>query len=198
MTSTREIGVAAFITSLPLVLSDTTIYDTTSIAQECDERHPKENAVRPAEELRYAILALQREGNRALAAGLKPLGVTPAQAEVLRVLEDYAPLTLAGLGELLLCETGTGPSRLVDRLVTQGFVLRTTDISDRRSVTLTLSAEGRGVVAGVAQVQEALYAAMDEATTGAPVDDTLAVLRALLAPLPSGAVLDRRAGRLPA
>jgi DNA-binding MarR family transcriptional regulator len=153
--------------------------------------------VRDTEELRYAILALQREGNRALAAGLKPLGVTPAQAEVLRVLEDYAPLTLAGLGELLLCETGTGPSRLVDRLVTQGYVDRTTDPADRRSVTLTLSASGRTAAAGVARVEEALYSAMDAVTVGAPIESTLAVLRALLAPLPSGAVLDRRAGRLP-
>jgi DNA-binding MarR family transcriptional regulator len=152
--------------------------------------------VRDVEELRYAILALQREGNRALAAGLKPLGVTPAQAEVLRVLEDYAPLTLAGLGELLLCETGTGPSRLVDRLVTQGLVERTTDASDRRSVALTLTPAGRSAVAGVVRVEEALYAAMSESALGTDVSATLALLRAMLAPFPSGPVLDRRAGRL--
>jgi DNA-binding MarR family transcriptional regulator len=153
--------------------------------------------MRDVEELRYAILALQREGNRALAAGLKPIGVTPAQAEVLRVLEDNEPLTLAGLGDLLLCETGTGPSRLVDRLVTQGFVVRTTDPSDRRSVRLTLSAPGREAARQVAQVEAALYTAMDELSAGTPVDSTLVLLRAMLATFPSGAVLDRRTGRLP-
>jgi DNA-binding MarR family transcriptional regulator len=152
--------------------------------------------VRDFEELRYAILALQREGNRALAAGLKPLGVTPAQAEVLRVLADYEPLTLAGLGDLLLCETGTGPSRLVDRLVAQGLVVRTTGASDRRSVDLRLSTRGRAAATAVALVEDELYSLMGQLAPGAAVESTLGVLRALLAPLPSGRVLDRRSGRL--
>jgi MarR family transcriptional regulator, organic hydroperoxide resistance regulator len=154
--------------------------------------------MRVPEELRYAILALQREGNRALAAGLGPLGLTPAQAEVVRVLADYQPLTLAGLGELLLCETGTGPSRLVDRLVARGYVLRTVDPADRRSVALTLTPSGLDVEAEVKRVEEALYAAMEPLISSHPVDETLDLLRAMLAPFPSGAALAQRAGRLPA
>ena len=46
-----------------------------------------------AEELRYLVLAAQREGNRMLAKGLHPLGLTPSQAEVLRVLQDHQPLS---------------------------------------------------------------------------------------------------------
>lgn len=88
--------------------------------------------MRVAEELRYLILAIQREGNRLLAAELRPLGVTPSQAEVLRVLSDHQPLTLNALGELLVCETGNSPSRLVDRLVAQDLVQRDTDPHDRR------------------------------------------------------------------
>jgi DNA-binding MarR family transcriptional regulator len=152
--------------------------------------------VRSAEELRYAILALQREGNRVLATALKPLGVTPSQAEVLRVLDEHGPLALAGLGGLLLCETGTGPSRLVDRLVVQGYVVRTEDPSDRRSVSLTLSAAGREVSAKVARIEDELYATMDALTAGHAVESTLTLLRGMLAAFPSGAVLDRRAGRL--
>jgi len=53
--------------------------------------------MRPAEELRYLILAIQREGNRLFASELRPLGVTPSQAEVLRVLNDHGPLTLTAL-----------------------------------------------------------------------------------------------------
>jgi hypothetical protein len=49
-------------------------------------------------------------------AALRPLGVTPAQAEVLQVLADRQPLTLTGFGELLVCESGTNPSRLIDWL----------------------------------------------------------------------------------
>jgi DNA-binding MarR family transcriptional regulator len=152
--------------------------------------------VRSAEELRYAILALQREGNRVLATALKPLGVTPSQAEVLRVLDESGPLALAGLGELLLCETGTGPSRLVDRLVVQGYVVRAEDPSDRRSVSLTLSAAGGEVSAEVARIEDELYATMDALTVGHAVEPTLTLLRGMLAAFPAGAVLDRRAGRL--
>jgi DNA-binding MarR family transcriptional regulator len=146
--------------------------------------------------LRYAILALQREGNRVLATALKPLGVTPSQAEVIRVLDGHGPLALAALGELLLCETGTGPSRLVDRLVVRGYVLRTEDPSDRRSVILTLSAAGRELSANVARIEDELYAAMDALTAGYAIEPTLALLRGMLAAFPSGAVLDRRASRL--
>jgi hypothetical protein len=46
------------------------------------------------EELRYLILATQREGDRLLSAALEPIGLTTSQAEVLRVLYDYAPLSL--------------------------------------------------------------------------------------------------------
>ena len=152
--------------------------------------------MRVAEELRYAILALQREGNRVLASALKPLGVTPSQAEVIRVLDEYGPLALAGLGELLLCETGTGPSRLVDRLVVQGYVRRTEDPSDRRSVILTLSPAGRELSGRVARIEDELYATMDGLTAGHAVEPSLSLLRGMLAAFPSGAVLDRRAGRL--
>jgi DNA-binding MarR family transcriptional regulator len=148
--------------------------------------------MRQAEELRYAILALQREGNRALAAALRPLDVTPAQAEVVRVLEDRAPLTLAGLGELLLCESGTGPSRLVDRLVHSGHVIRSVASTDRRAVTLTLSASGHALAAQVALVENGMYDLMGSLAGGHDVAATLELLRAMLAPFPAGAALAKR------
>jgi DNA-binding MarR family transcriptional regulator len=148
--------------------------------------------MRQAEELRYAILALQREGNRSLANALKPLGVTPAQAEVLRVLDERAPLTLAGLGDLLICESGTGPSRLVDRLVGQGLVSREVGDTDRRAVTLRLTDAGREASANVAQVEEALYQSIDEAVGGESVDALLRVARTMLAGSSAGAALARR------
>jgi hypothetical protein len=64
-------------------------------------------------ELRYLILGAQREGNRTLTELLKPIGVTPSQAEVLSVLADAGdPLSVRDVGERLVCESGS-PSRLV-------------------------------------------------------------------------------------
>jgi DNA-binding MarR family transcriptional regulator len=150
--------------------------------------------MRTSEELRYAILALQREGNRGLIGALRPLGVTPAQAEVIRVLDQYAPLTLAGLGERLICESGTGPSRLVDRLVTQGSVQRDIGTLDRRSVALALTPAGRTLSAQIAAVEKALYDTIDAVTDGQPVESFLALARRMLAGSEAGAALERRAG----
>ena len=72
--------------------------------------------MRRAELLRYLVLAAQREGNLRLARELRGPTLTSSQAELLRVLADREPLTPTGLGELLICESGTNPSRLADRL----------------------------------------------------------------------------------
>ena len=55
----------------------------------------------PLQELRYLILAVQREGNRWLSEMLRAADLTPAQAEVISILADREPLTLSGLGKLL-------------------------------------------------------------------------------------------------
>ena len=149
--------------------------------------------MRAAEELRYLILAVQREGNRILAASLRPIGLTPSQGEVLRVLRDYQPLTLTGLGELLICENGNNPSRLVDRLVSAGLVQRDTDAGDRRQVTLKLTADGQIGAEQVIEVEEQLYDALDTLTAGHPVAPTLKTLRKLADAFPVADALHRRA-----
>ena len=148
--------------------------------------------MKPAEELRYLILAIQREGNRLLATELRPLGVTPSQAEVLRVLHDHQPLTLSALGGLLVCETTASPSRLVDRLVSQGLVQRTADPNDRRYVTLTLTSAGRRLEREIVTAEDRLHEAIDRLTADQPVNETLQLLRAVAAAFPAGQALARR------
>jgi DNA-binding MarR family transcriptional regulator len=146
----------------------------------------------PVEELRYLILATQREGNRLFAADLRPLGVTPSQAEVLRVLRDYQPLTLVGLGELLVCETTTSPSRLVDRLVDQGLVQREIDPDDRRFVTLALTPDGRKLVRRIVAAENRLHETLSRLAAGQPLDEALQLLRAVASAFPAGQALERR------
>lgn len=145
-----------------------------------------------AEELRYLILAIQREGNRLLAAELRPLGVTPSQGEVLRVLRDHGPLTLNALGGLLVCETGNSPSRLVDRLVAQGLVQRDTDPNDRRYLALSLTPEGKALTKHIATVEDHLHDTIAQLVTGQPVAETLTTLRTLAGAFPAGEALARR------
>ena len=148
--------------------------------------------MRVAEELRYLILAIQREGNRLLAAELRPLDLTPSQAEVLRVLRDHGPMTLTALGDLLVCETGNSPSRLVERLVARGLVQRDQDPVDRRSLALNLTSEGRRLSRRVVTCEERLYRVIDDLVAEQPVDQVIQTLRSLADVFPSGQALARR------
>ncbi len=146
------------------------------------------------EELRFLILAAQREGNRQLAQNLRPLGVTPSQAEVLRLLADHQPLTLSGLGDLLVCESGSNPSRLVDRLVTAGLVNRVEASGDRRQVELTLTAAGRRIARRIGAVEKELYGTLEAAGSDREIAATIGYLRSLVADQPAGQAVARRAG----
>jgi MarR family transcriptional regulator, organic hydroperoxide resistance regulator len=147
--------------------------------------------MRIAEELRYLVLAANSEGKRQLAQQLRPLGLTPSQAEVLRVLADHAPLTLSGLGSLLVCESGSSPSRLVDRVVAQGLVNRRPGATDGREVELTLTPEGERLAVEVAVIEEAMYAVID-AVGDEDVRPTRDFLRTFVDGSPSGRALARR------
>ena len=148
---------------------------------------------RATDELRYLILAVQREGSRRLAARLRDAGLTPAQAEVLDVLSDRAPLSLAELGRLLICETGS-PSRLVDVLVQRGLVTRTPSPHDRRVVSLGLTEAGReaqAASAGSSEVRDAITSAL----TGQEIAQLSGLLRRLIEGTAGGAAI---AARFPA
>ena len=148
--------------------------------------------MRAAEELRFLILAAQREGNRQLAQDLRKLGVTPAQAEVLRLLQDRQPLTLTGLGELLVCESGTNPSRLVDRLFGAGLVNRVEAAHDRRQVELTLTPAGRRLARQIGAIEARLYRDLEAAGTDQDLAAVIAYLRTLVTGRPAGEAVARR------
>src|SRR3954452_21458149 len=117
----------------------------------------------PVEELRYLVLAVQRDGNRALAARLRPIGVTPAQAEVITVLAGAdRPLTVREVGDHLVCEPGS-PSRLAASLAAAGLVIRTVDRRDARAWTLELSLSGQQTAAAIRAVDERFH---DELRSG--------------------------------
>ncbi|MGW2477235.1 MarR family winged helix-turn-helix transcriptional regulator [Streptomyces sp. NPDC001665] len=150
--------------------------------------------MRNAEHLRFAILAAQREGNRMLIQALKPHGITPSQAEVLRLLQQHGTLSLSGLGQLLVCESGTNPSRLVERVVTAGLVERRPDTEDRRYLQLRLTPQGQSLATAVAEIEESLYSSMDAASEGMDTDAVLQFLHRFIDALPSGQALNTRLG----
>jgi MarR family transcriptional regulator, organic hydroperoxide resistance regulator len=147
--------------------------------------------MKPAEELRYLILAAQREGSRTFTELLRPLELTPSQSEVLRVLYEYEPLSLIELGELLVCETGS-PSRLVNRLVAAGLIEQKQSEEDNRKVKLMLTQEGRNLVLKVILIEEKVYSSIDPMLEGAPVQEFIGLLWKQVDGKPSGKALTRR------
>ena len=147
--------------------------------------------MRQAEQIRYLLLAAQREGNRQLAAALRPTGLTPEQSEVLRILGDHDGLTVKGVGLMLVCDSGTNPSRLVERLVHAGLVERQPDPGDRRKVRLVLTAEGHIKERQVRSIEDAMYAQIDLLPNGA---DLVATLQLVVSGRPAGEALQRRIG----
>lgn len=150
--------------------------------------------MRLAEEIRYLLLAVQREGNRALSEALLPLGLTPSQAEALRVLQDYQPISLGELGGLLVCESGS-PSRLVTGLVTAGLVQRVVAPQDRRYVTLTLTQSGEARATQVVEVETAIYQQIEQLIQGVPIDEIKKMFWRYIDNRPAGRALARRTGR---
>ncbi|MFG1608696.1 MarR family winged helix-turn-helix transcriptional regulator [Actinoplanes sp. NPDC049265] len=139
------------------------------------------------------ILAAQREGNRLYGQALRPLGVTPSQAEVLSLLRERQPLTLTGLGRLLVCESNSNPSRLVDRLIGLGLVDRRVPEHDRRQTELSLTDHGEQVAGEIVHLEQSFLATVDEAAQGHDVDQITGFLRTFVADLPSGRAIARRA-----
>jgi len=153
---------------------------------------PAREAVTLADaELRYLVLAAQREGNRALTRQLSPFGLTTSQFEIVLVLDQYGPITLKELGELIVCETGS-PSRIIDTLVRRGLVERGTDERDRRAVSLLLSDAGRALVPELREIDRAIDEGARSVLDPDDVRGLVRALRTYLSGSESGEVLTRR------
>jgi MarR family transcriptional regulator, organic hydroperoxide resistance regulator len=145
------------------------------------------------EELRYLVLAAQRDGNRLLAAMLRPLGLTPAQSEVLTVLARAdRPLTVRAVGGLLVCEPGS-PSRLVASLADAGYVARRPHPEDGRAAALELTDAGRRAAEQVRAVEERFHDELRaRVTSQRDAAATVRTLRAIAHDGASAEALQRR------
>lgn len=148
----------------------------------------------PIEELRYLLLAVQREGSRTLTEALRPLDLTPAQGEVLRVLQEFQPLSLIELGDLLVCESGS-PSRLVNGMVEAGLIERVTSTVNRRKVTLTLTEKGLEKAERVREVEQKMYQTISALLGDISLPEIQALLWRFIEGRPAGDALARRTGR---
>lgn len=147
--------------------------------------------MRPGEHLRYLVLAAQREGNRMFAAAVKPLGLTPAWAEAISVLDEREPLTIRQLGQLLVCE-GEHPSRLVTRMVSAGLLSTEPSPDDERARWIRLTPAARALLPGLREIEDHLHTTIEQAVNPAGLKACRAVLSGFVDGLPAGEALQRR------
>jgi len=148
----------------------------------------------PVEELRYLVLAAQREGARMLTEMLRPIGLTPAQAEVVAVLRDAGrPLTVREIGDRLVCEGGS-PSRLVATVAAAGLLERGERAGDRRAVELSLTREGAVAAKQVADVEHELHDRLAGALGPRDIGAVVRGLRKFVRGRPGGDAIERRRG----
>jgi len=93
-----------------------------------------------------AFVNLQRTADALLqgvAAALKPVGLSPAQYNVLRILRGAGPDGLAcrQIGERMITRD-PDITRLLDRLEERGLVTRNRDRADRRVITTRITEKG--------------------------------------------------------
>jgi DNA-binding MarR family transcriptional regulator len=141
--------------------------------------------------LALLVKAAYRAGMREMNAALADLGLTAPQAEALAVLAQAGPLSLNQLGGLLIAEGGH-PSRLVDRLVQAGWVVRQEATDDRRRVTLRLTAAGAQLHAQAIQRTAPVFARLTERLEGQDIAAACAVLASSLQGTDLAKVVSRR------
>jgi DNA-binding MarR family transcriptional regulator len=144
------------------------------------------------EQLRFLILAAQREGNRMLASELLEYGLTPSQAEVIRLIDDYGELIIGGIGELLICESGTNPSRLVNRLALMGLIKKTVTADDKRQIMVTLTKSGFVASDVIKQIENNFYHEIESVCNGIDIQPTIELLSKITDGTPAGEAFSKR------
>jgi DNA-binding MarR family transcriptional regulator len=96
------------------------------------------------------FLAVQRTAsdlNQGIAELLKPEGITAPQYNVLRILRGAGENGLAcrEIGDRLVTRD-PDVTRLLDRIETQGLIVRARESADRRVVTTRITAKGRALL----------------------------------------------------
>lgn len=144
------------------------------------------------EQLRFLILAAQREGNRILANKLAEHKLTPSQAEVIRLIGDYDELTIGGIGELLICESGTNPSRLVNRLALMGLIKKTVTVDDKRQMMITLTKSGSVASDVIKQIEKNFYHEIETLCNDIDIQPTIELLNKITDGTPAGKAFSKR------
>lgn len=94
-----------------------------------------------SQQLSYLIARVNRMVEDDLSRRLQPGGFSIEHYRVLKVLDHERPLAMGELAMRVLVEPAT-LTKIIDRMVAEGLVIRLPDPADRRKVLISLSPAG--------------------------------------------------------
>ncbi|MCI0143918.1 hypothetical protein KNN17_20365 [Arthrobacter bambusae] len=142
-------------------------------------------------ELRYLLLAISKEWERAVLEHAHNRDLTSAQVEILLVLNESGPHSMQELGQTLLLNRD--PFRSVDSLVAKGLVERGSG-EDKRKVLWSLTTEGTTAAASIVATDFTLLRSF---ISDIPIESTstmVSLLRELQSKVAPSGVLEERFG----
>ena len=140
-------------------------------------------------ELRYLLLALSREWERAFLEQENTRNLTSAQVEILLVLNESGPLSMQELGDSLLLNRD--PFRSVDSLVIKGLVERESG-ADKRKVLWSLTSEGATAAGEIIDTDFSLLKKLSGPDSAEHISSLVKLLRELHQTVAPSSVLDER------
>lgn len=123
----------------------------------------------------FLLAQLGMEASAAFEQALTPLGITPSEAGLLRLVGRRPGISQKEASEQL----GVGPSRVVavlDRLEAHEHIGRRRSVTDRRSHEIYLTAEGERLLASIGQVAKAHEASFTRGLSASEADDLAELL----------------------
>lgn len=124
-------------------------------------------------ELRYLLLALSKEWERAILEHAHTRELTSAQVEILLVLNESGPHSMQDLGQMLLLNRD--PFRSVDSLVLKGLVERGSG-EDKRKVLWSLTPEGTAAASAIVATD---FTLLKSFLSDLPIESTNTMVRLL-------------------
>ncbi len=101
-----------------------------------------EDVLKLENQLCFPLYACAKEVVRQYKPFLDEIGLTYTQYIAMMVLWDKEVITISALGDALYLDSGT-ITPLVKKMEAQGLVTRARNVSDERSVIVSLTAQGR-------------------------------------------------------
>lgn len=142
-------------------------------------------------ELRYLLLSLSREWERAVLEQENTRDLTSAQVEILLVLNEAGSCSMMELGEMLLLNRD--PFRSVDSLAAKGLVVRGSG-TDKRKVLWSLTPDGTALAGKIINADFSLFKKYSGTNPAEHTSMLVKLLRELQSTVAPANVLQNRFG----